>query len=183
MPARYDGHIDEESIAVLQALRGARILALYTMGLRVEWPRLLSPCFSISVQNGDFIVVENDWGETRESLTDYHRLSLREKTLPKELDAVKSERGVVSIGSPHSSVRVFPGRKPPLLEAVHVYEQDLSNEDEHIRFDSALVLEHERGEKLLLGPQLQPAGGVTFTWDTKQIEEAESTYRRRITIG
>jgi len=172
--------LTEGAVSSARRVLGNPILALYAPELRVRRFWCFARCFSFSLGEGQFCVLESEWDETPEYGIDYHTLHVAVENHPKHIPLLIDDRGKRMMGSPASVVEV--GGPPSPVVAISLLESADDNVSDSVLFDSGLLFFFQDGRRLAIVAHRSIEGGVACALEPLAIEEILKVDRVRLEI-
>jgi len=177
--------IDENGMRQLHQLLGSPLhsLVLHQTSVKLQGSHhVLSPSFSLRTQRGDYIVVENKWGETPGGW-DYGQLLVRSTPNPPGIDRAQKETKANML-----TMKPFQGIPP--VQKIDIFEGVIASEgnsgpsydSEHVRYDAAIVFRREDHSAFRLSPEDGPLGRVEFCQLWSDIRHISTALKRRVMI-
>jgi len=177
--------IGENGVRQLHKLLGSPLHSLVLHQTNVELQgshHVLSPSFSLRTESGDYIIVENKWRETPGGW-DYGRLLVRDASHPPSIDRAQAHNVANTL-----TMKPFQGVPP--VQKIDVFERVIASEgssgpsydNEHVRYDAAVVFRREDHSAFRLSPEDGPLGRVEFCQLWSEIRHISVHLKRRIMI-
>ena len=129
--------IDENGLAALRGLIGVSPYELYFPALDADLTGQVFTCpvLSMSLPENGFIVVTNEWLESREEDLDYWKLSVKHSDLPQNVryDQEKNE-----FAYPVSTLSFTPAKA---IVRVEIYDAEETEDRDRVIYDETIVLQ------------------------------------------
>lgn len=165
----YNLHLEEKDLEILARLLGEPLLDLYAPELRVHRFWSSSPCFSMSMGDGNFLAIESDWAATPENTIDFHQLSLKVLDHPQKVPFELQSDGRKRMVSPTSVVDIGPPKSG--IRKITLLRTDESRGNESVSYDSGLIFELADGRRIAIVVHQSIAGGLEAITESSVIEQ------------
>lgn len=178
--------IKEKGVHQLRQLLGSPLhsLVLHQTNVKLQGSHhVLSPSFSLRTESGgDYIVVENTWGDTPGG---WHYGQLRAYRAPHPPGIDRAQEGTVA-----NTLTMKPFQGMPPVQQIDIFEQVIASEGssgpsydcEHVRYDAAIIFRREDNSAFRLSPEKGPLGRVEFCQLWSDIHDISSHLKRRVMI-
>jgi len=177
--------INEKGVRQLHRLLGSSLhsLVLHQTNVKLQGSHhVLSPSFSLRTESGDYIVVENERGDTPGG---WHYGRLQARRAPHSAGINQAQGGNVA-----NTLTMKPFQGVPPVHKIDIFERVIalegssgpSYDSEHVRYDAAIVFRREDHSAFRLSPEEGPLGRVEFCQLWSDIRDISVHLKRRVMI-
>lgn len=178
----FKQYLSQESLDALSALSQSRIQTLLSGAgdIRVGQCAVTVQSVSIPIDNGRFVIVENDWSDTPEEGLDYYFLSVRLASSPRDVYYDPSPApGGANYRADHLSLHLGAAAHSSRIDVLVASETGTT---ESTSYDAGLVIAREDGTRIAIVREPSISGSLVVAHSEEDAVSLTAEMTKRLSL-